>query len=169
MEAGGSTPEATTPEATLLLFAQSRSRRLLPQPGGFEPNRPCRLAPDDVVDLEDLRLAWLYPHIGQYRHQALAERLPLLPRVPDLANTDAAIHEEGDVVFQSIRGELTAIPFQAADGFVVLRRGGRRRRGKADNDAHRSVLLARGRADPIRHTFRPLNETGDVLLRYSAL
>src|SRR5436190_11234278 len=102
----------------------SERNALLPQPGGFEPNRPCRLAPDDVVDLEDLRLAWLDPHVGQYRHQTLAERLPLLPRVPDLANTDAAIHEEGDVVFQPIRGELTAIPFQAADGFVVLRRGG---------------------------------------------
>src|SRR6476660_8041043 len=94
------------------LFEILLRHRLLPQPGGFEPNRPCRLAPDDVVDLEDLRLAWLYPHIGQYRHQALAERLPLLPRVPDLANTDAAIHQEGDVVFQPIRGEVTAIPFQ---------------------------------------------------------
>src|SRR4051812_15523873 len=135
----------------------------------FEPNRPCRLAPDGVVDLEDLRLAWLYPHVGQYRHQTLAKRLPLLPRVPDLANTDAAIHEEGDVVLQPIRGEVTAIPFQAADGFVVLSCGCWRRWGEADNDAHRSVLLVWVRADPIRLTFPLPKRTRDVLLRHRLL
>jgi hypothetical protein len=46
-----------------------------------------RLALLDVVDLEDLRLAGkLDPGLGQHRHEALTERLELLPRIPDLAD-----------------------------------------------------------------------------------
>jgi len=40
-----------------------------------------------VVDLEGLRLARkLDSGFGQHRHEALTERLELLPRVPDLAD-----------------------------------------------------------------------------------
>jgi hypothetical protein len=38
-----------------------------------------RLALDDVVDFEQFRLPWLYAHVGKQRHEALPERVELLP------------------------------------------------------------------------------------------
>ena len=106
------------------------------------------LAPDDVVDLEYLGLAWLYADICQYGHKALAKRLELLPRVPDLANAEVAICAEADVVIHPLRGKVAGLR-QATDTFVVLL-GGQGRRGEADDDAHLSILLGLTEADPIR-------------------
>ena len=49
------------------------------------------LALDDVVDLEHLGLTRLDPNVFQHRHEALAERFELLPRVPDLTDSELAV------------------------------------------------------------------------------
>src|SRR3954465_4246212 len=59
------------------------------------------LALDDVVDLEDLGLTGLDPSVFQYRHEALAERVELLPRIPDLTDDELAVRFEGDVELES--------------------------------------------------------------------
>jgi len=56
------------------------------------PDRqPIVLALEDVVDLEHLGLTRLDPNVFQHRHEALAERFELLPRVPDLTDFDLAV------------------------------------------------------------------------------
>jgi hypothetical protein len=49
------------------------------------------LALDDVVDLEHLGLTGLDPNVFQHRHEALAERVELLLRVPDLTDFELAV------------------------------------------------------------------------------
>src|ERR687897_2310998 len=119
--------------------------RLLRQPGGFACSGSRRLAADDVVDVEHLRLAWLYPDVGQNRHQTLAKRFELLPRVIDLANAKVALRAEADVVIHPVRGKGAGL-LQATDTLVVLL-GRQRRRGEVGNDAHRRSSLAWGRPD----------------------
>ena len=83
----------------------------------------AQLAPDDVVDLEYLRLARLNPDIGKHGPQSLAKRFELLPRVPDFADANAAVYEEGDVVLQPLRWKVTGL-LQVTDSLVVLLAGG---------------------------------------------
>src|SRR5438552_5086185 len=100
----------TPPPPWLCIWGDPRSAAtlcLLPQPSGFEGSGSRRLAPDDVVDVEHLRLAWLDPDIGQHGHQTLAKRLKLLPRVIDLANAKVALCAEADVVIHPVRGKVT--------------------------------------------------------------
>src|SRR6266496_3138300 len=78
------------------------------------------LPPDDVVDLEHLGLARkLDPDVLQHRHETLAERVELLSRVPDLADSEVTVRLEGDVVLKSLRQPVARL-LQTADGFVVL-------------------------------------------------
>src|SRR5437868_14101108 len=77
------------------------------------------LALDDVVDLEHLGLTRLDPDVLQHRHQALAEGVELLARVPDLADSELAVGLEGDVVLESLR-EPVARLLEPADRLVVL-------------------------------------------------
>src|SRR6266576_2186456 len=78
------------------------------------------LALDDVVDLEHLGLASkLDPQVLQQRHQALAERIEVLARVPDLADSEVPVRPEGDVVLESLRQPVAGF-LETADGFVVL-------------------------------------------------
>lgn len=49
------------------------------------------LAPDDVVDLKDLRFARVYPYLRQKGHEALPECVKLLPRIPNLADSDVPL------------------------------------------------------------------------------
>jgi ketosteroid isomerase-like protein len=46
----------------------------------------AKSALDDVVDLEDLRLARVNTNVLEHRHEALAEGFKLLARVPDLGH-----------------------------------------------------------------------------------
>jgi hypothetical protein len=56
---------------------------------------------DDVVNVEDVRrIGELNADTGEDRHQALPERLELLPRVPDLADAKVAVRTETDVVVE---------------------------------------------------------------------
>jgi len=96
---------------------------------------------DDVVDLEDLRLAReLYPNFVQDRHKALTEGLKLLLRVPDFADTEVAARTEGDVILKPVRREV-ALRLKAAAGLVVLLRRDARRTCESDKDAHVPPLL----------------------------
>src|SRR6266566_4792990 len=61
------------------------------------------LALDDVVDLQNLGLTWLDADVLQHRHETLTERVELLLRVPDLADSQLAVRLEGDVVLESFR------------------------------------------------------------------
>jgi hypothetical protein len=88
------------------------------------------------VDLDYFRLAGVDPDLGKDRHQSLAECLELLSGIPDLADAEASLGAEADVVVESVGREVTG-GFELADGLVVL--GGRQGRGgKADKDAHRA-------------------------------
>jgi hypothetical protein len=53
-----------------------------------------RLAFDDVVGLKKLGLTRLDTDVSQHRHQPLPELLPLLPRVPDLADLEVAVRTD---------------------------------------------------------------------------
>jgi len=79
------------------------------------------LAPDDVVNLQELRLAWVYPDLLQQRHEALPEGVHLLLRVPDLANSDVSVRQEADVVVQAVWRPLPF--FKTANRLVVLLKG----------------------------------------------
>ena len=96
-----------------------RTTDLLPQPDGFRPSGSAPLALDDVVDVEDLRLAGLDPDIGQQWHQALPESFPLLPRIPYFADSEASVHDVGAVVVHAVRRKVTAL-LQPADALLVL-------------------------------------------------
>ncbi|MGZ5387834.1 MAG: hypothetical protein ACXWGS_10500 [Solirubrobacterales bacterium] len=85
------------------------------------------------MNLHYLRLARVDPYIRQDRHEALAERIELLLRVPDLADAEVAIRTEADVIVQPIWGPLSLS--QASDAFVVLLCG-QGCWGKADQNAH---------------------------------
>src|SRR5882757_6283313 len=107
--------------------------------------RPA-LTLDDVVDLDQLRLAGLDPDLGEHRHQPLAEGVELLAGVPDLADAQVALAAEADVVIEALRGEVARL-FELADALVVLRRR-QRRRGKSDQNTHRSSLVVRPTLTP---------------------
>src|SRR6266540_3782968 len=78
------------------------------------------LALDDVVDLEHLGLARkLDPDVLKHWHEALTERVELLARVPDLADSEVTVRLEGDVILESLRQPVPRL-LEAADGFVVL-------------------------------------------------
>lgn len=71
--------------------------------GGQPPRLPARRALLRGVDLEYLRLAReLDSDFGQNRHETLAERLELLPRVPDLAHPQVLPRAEADVVVEPL-------------------------------------------------------------------
>src|SRR5438270_7866040 len=82
--------------------------------------RDSVLALDDVVDLEHLGLARkLDPDVLKHWHKALTERVELLARVPDLADSEVAVRLEGDVILESLRQPVARL-LEAADGVVVL-------------------------------------------------
>src|SRR5918992_625213 len=57
------------------------------------------LAPDDVVDLENLGGTRMFErNIGEQRHDATSERLELLSRIPDFAYSQLAVRVKGDVI-----------------------------------------------------------------------
>jgi hypothetical protein len=90
------------------------------------------------VDLEDLGLVrHLDSGLRQERHQALAERLPLLTRVPDLTDHQVSVRAETNVVVHPVRR-----PFQAGGRQLLVRcvvlLGGQRLGLVADDDAHAS-------------------------------
>src|SRR5829696_2601396 len=55
------------------------------------PGARRELAPNDVVDLENLGFTRIYPDLFENGHEALAESFELLARVPDLADSDAPV------------------------------------------------------------------------------
>ena len=71
------------------------------------PERPVirfALAPDDVVDLEDLGLTRVFEsYVSQKRHDACAERLQLLLRVPHFAHEQLTVGKKCDVVLEAVR------------------------------------------------------------------
>ena len=74
-------------------FAQATRRKYAP-PYSASPapdRQAIVLALEDVVDLEHLGLTRLDPNVLQHRHEALAERFELVPRVPDLTDFDLAV------------------------------------------------------------------------------
>lgn len=80
------------------------------------------LALDDVVHLEDLRLAGkLDPGINRHGHQLLAKRGELLYGVPDLADLEVALRPEADVELEAVRGKLPRLS-QPPEGLVVFSR-----------------------------------------------
>src|SRR5207248_2599378 len=69
---------------------------------------PCSLcaqvlAVDDVMDLQKLGSARFDADLLQDRHEARAELVELLSRVPNLVDSELAARLEGDVVLKSIR------------------------------------------------------------------
>src|SRR3990172_2206902 len=112
-------------------------------------SRLLGLAFDGVVSLEDLWSAGkLDSDVGQNGHHPLSERLQLLLRVPNLADVETVVRPEEDVVLQAVRRPGSSL-LESTDAFFVLLF--RQVRGvEADNDAHETVLLARGRADLVR-------------------
>src|SRR6188474_2768708 len=100
---------------------------------------------DDVVDLEHLGLGCeLDPDVVEHRHQALLERIELLPGVPDLVDAEVSIRPEGDVVLESLRHPVAGL-LQPPDGFVVLFRRHLGRGGKANERPCLAILHALGR------------------------
>jgi hypothetical protein len=61
----------------------------------------------------------LDPDVLKHWHEALTERVELLARVPDLADSEVAVRLEGDVILESLRQPVARI-VEAADGVVVL-------------------------------------------------
>src|SRR5256885_2593962 len=114
------------------LHARSpKAARFVPCGSGAEG-----LALDDVVDLEHLGLAReLDANVGQYRHQTLAERVELLPRIPDLTDSEAPARTESDVVGKPVRRPLAPGILQPLDAFVVLLGRHARCSGEASEDA----------------------------------
>jgi hypothetical protein len=101
-------------DGTLKGRGVSEGKREHPIPPFVRPVRPLRatrlvLALDDVVDLEHLGLTRLDPNVLQHRHEALTERVELLPRVPDLTDSELAVRLEGDVVLESLRQPVASI------------------------------------------------------------
>src|SRR5438552_13669810 len=83
--------------------------------------RAERSALDDVVDLQHFRLAREFDaNVGQYRHQTLDGRIELLPRIPDLADSEAPARTESDVIDKPVRWPLAGGILHSLDGFVVL-------------------------------------------------
>ena len=85
-----------------LLQTSLARRPRLPRLSGAQSS-----APDDVVNLEDLRLTRMFEcDVGENRHDARAERLQLLLRVPHLAHEQLTIREKRDVIVETVRGHL---------------------------------------------------------------
>ena len=94
-----------------------------------------RLALDDVVDLEDLRLARsVYPGLAHGWHEVFEERLPLFAGIPDLADPEVTRGAKGDVVVKTVRRPVAGLG-QAAGDLVVLF-GGSSSWREPQNDAH---------------------------------
>src|SRR6266511_2567886 len=70
----------------------------------------------------------------QHRHEALTERVELLARVPDLADSEVPLRTESDVVGESLPRPV-AQRLEAAEGLVVLLTGHRGRGLEASKDA----------------------------------
>jgi len=60
------------------------------------------------VDIKHLRLAGVYPYLAEKGHEARAECVELLARVPDLAYSDVPLLEEAHVVLQPVGGKSPA-------------------------------------------------------------
>src|SRR5437588_6406488 len=85
------------------------------------------LSLDDVVNLQYFRLAWVDPHLGQDRAQALSKCVELLPRVPDLADLEVAVRAKAKRIVESVCRKHTSLRQSTDDCFVLLC-GQRRRR-----------------------------------------
>src|SRR4051812_11191229 len=103
------------------------------------------LSIDDVVHLEDFRLARVYLQLSENRAETRAEGIELFLRIPDLADLELVAGAEAELVVESLCGK-DAILRQATHNRVVLLRRQRRRR-KADDQAHESSFIW-GRVDP---------------------
>lgn len=90
---------------------------------------------DGVVDFQNLRRTDFDPQIGKDRHQALAKRIELFLRGPDLADSDAVPISETGVELHAIRRPFEVLPFKSTDGFLVLL-DRYRVRAEAGKDAH---------------------------------
>src|SRR4051794_5696458 len=94
------------------------------------PRPGLRSALDDVVNLDQLGLARIYPDVGEEGHEARPEGLELFPRVPDLADFQVPVRAEAHVVVETVGWEVPG-RLKPPDAFVVLLRG-QRRGGEAD-------------------------------------
>src|SRR3954452_12340180 len=93
-------------------------------------------APDDVVDLDDLRgTLELDAVLTQNRHQTGSEGLELLLGIPDLAHAEVASRAERDMQLEPVRREL-ARSLDLGLRLVVLLGGQARRASEANKDAH---------------------------------
>jgi hypothetical protein len=98
----------------------------------------------DVVSLEDF---WgggkLDSSFGEDRNEALAERLKMLPCVPDLTYQDVSSRaKEADVVVESRGRPFQFGLLQRFPALVILLGSHGRRRAKTDDDAHGGYLLS---------------------------
>jgi hypothetical protein len=83
------------------------------------------------VDLKRLRFARVYAHVREKGHEALPERIDLLPRIPNLADSEVPVRNEAHVDIQPVRREVPGV-LKMADRLVVLLRRRLRRRREAD-------------------------------------
>src|SRR6202043_731509 len=96
------------------------------------------LADDDVVDLGNLRFTRVRADLLEDRHEALAEPVERLLRLPDIENLHAAASaHEGEVIRPTGRRALPGL-FQFSDPRVVLVLG-EGRTGEIDAKCHESL------------------------------
>src|SRR5215212_1256239 len=127
------------------------------QPAGVAPKGRRPLALRYLVRLEDLGLARHFDAgLCQQRHQPLAEGLPLLTGVPDLADHEVSVGAEADVVVESVSRPFEAGLFELLVRRVVLL-GCQRGRVVADDDAHDDLLERGGRKSTLRRRKPPGN------------
>jgi hypothetical protein len=97
------------------------------------------------VDLEHLGLAREFdPNVVQHRLQTTAERVELLPRIPDLADAQVPLRAESDVMGEALRRPAAGL-LEAADAFVLLLRRHGRCGCEAGKDARFAIAHRRGR------------------------
>jgi hypothetical protein len=111
-----------------------------------------RLTPDDVVDLEDFRVTRMFErNVSQKRHDALAERLQLLPRVPHFAHQQLTIRMKGRTalpaaatpVRTSPNGDKDQSPDSGSNDCDLPRGRGQESRFDIPGDARARVRLPR--------------------------
>jgi len=142
---------ATRARSTARAAIRRQQGRRADFPARWRGARPAasrkRLAPDHVVNLEDLRFPGLDPYLRQDGHEALGECVELLARFPDLAHADVPVHDEAHVELHPVRREVPHL-LKTPDGIVVLLRGTRRRVSEAGQNAHGDPLTGLGSCRP---------------------